>query len=179
MEKWEKISENDIYKNHIFTLKNYSCHNGKKQVNHDFKIIETFDWINIVPVTEDGKIIMVHQHRLGTDEITIETPGGLCDPGENHLKTAERELSEETGYKAGQFTVLAELRNNPAIMNNNIYYYLAEGCIKTGNQSLDAAEDIELSEHSLDEIQTMINDGTINHSIVVLALKLYFEKVRL
>jgi 8-oxo-dGTP pyrophosphatase MutT (NUDIX family) len=116
---------------------------------------------------------MVKQHRLGTDDLTIETIAGLIEKDEDPLEAAKRELMEETGYKEGEIIFLKKVSVNPAILNNHIYFYFATGCRKVSKQNLDAAEDIEILLYSEDEIIKMIKDGTINHSIVIAALSLY------
>ncbi len=155
-------------------MRDLECHHPDKDVTHRFFTLTSPDWINIVAITEDGRFIMVRQHRLGTDEITMETPGGLAEENEPPEETARRELREETGYEAGEVHLLKKLTNNPAIFNNYIYYYYAANCKKVHEQDLDAAEDIEVVTYSRDEIIDMINHGLINHTIIVCALYLYF-----
>jgi ADP-ribose pyrophosphatase len=174
MNKWTIQSEKELFRKRIFAIKNMVCYHPDKDVTHQFFTLTSPDWINIVAVTDDGKIIMVRQHRLGTDEITLETPGGLVEGNESPEETAQRELREETGYVAGEMHLLKKLTNNPAIFNNYIYFYYAANCKKIHEQDLDAAEDIEVVTFSRDEIMDMISHGSINHTIIVSALYLYF-----
>jgi ADP-ribose pyrophosphatase len=174
MNKWIIKSENELFRKRIFAIKDMVCHHPDKDVTHRFFTLTSPDWINIVAVTDDGRIIMVRQHRLGTDEITLETPGGLCEDNELPEDTARRELREETGYEAGEIHLLKKLTNNPAIFNNYIYYYFAANCKEIHDQDLDPAEDIEVVTCSRDEIMDMISHGQINHTIIVSALYLYF-----
>lgn len=174
MNKWTIQSETELFRKRLFAMKDMVCHHPDKGVTHRFFTLTSPDWINIVAVTEEGKIIMVRQHRLGTDEITLETPGGLVEGNEAPEDTARRELREETGYEAGEIHLLKKLTNNPAIFNNYIYYYFASNCKKIHEQHLDAAEDIEVSICSRDEIMDMIRKGQINHTIIISALYLYF-----
>jgi len=174
MNKWTIKSENELFRKRIFAMRDLECHHPDKDVTHRFFTLTSPDWINIVAITEDGRFIMVRQHRLGTDEITMETPGGLAEENEPPEETARRELREETGYEAGEVHLLKKLTNNPAIFNNYIYYYYAANCKKVHEQNLDAAEDIEVVTCSRDEIIDMINHGLINHTIIVCALYLYF-----
>ncbi len=174
MEKWIIKDRNTIFDEKLYRVKNLNCYHPHKKINYDFHIIETFDWINIIALTEDDKIIMVKQHRLGTDELTIETVAGMIEHGEDPMEAAKRELLEETGYKEGSMVFLKKAAVNPAIINNHIYYYLAKGCRKVSDQRLDEAEDIEIMLYLEDEIKTMIKDGLIDHSIVIAALSLYF-----
>ncbi len=174
MNKWIKKSEQELFRRRIFSVKDIECYHPDKNVTHKFFTFNTPDWINVVAVTEEGKFIMVRQHRMGTDEITLETPGGLIEEGEPPEETARRELREETGYEAGEIHLLKKLSVNPAIFNNYIYFYYAAHCKKTHDQDLDSAEDIEVLTVNHDQIMEMINDGRINHTIIIAAFYCYF-----
>jgi len=177
MIKWEKISEREIFKNPVFRISSIECYHSEKKAAHNFFLLSTLDWINVVARTVEGKIIFVKQHRLGTDEITIETPGGLIEDGEGPENTAARELLEETGYRAGSMKLLKKLAANPSIQNNMIYFYFADSCVPFSGQNLDEAEDIEVATLSEEETLSMMDSGEINHTIVTAALCLYFNLI--
>lgn len=174
MNRWVIKSNEELFRRRIFSVKDMECYHPDKDITHRFFTLTTPDWINIVAVTEDDKFIMVRQHRLGTNEITLETPGGLVEDGETPEETALRELREETGYEAGEIHLLKKLTVNPAIFNNNIYFFFAGKCRRIHDQDLDPAEDIEVLTFSRDEIMGMINNGPVNHTIIVAAYYLYF-----
>lgn len=174
MEKWIRKSEQELFRRRIFSVKDIECYHSGKEVTYKFFTLQTSDWINVVAKTEDDRFIMVRQHRLGTDEITLETPGGLIESGEAPEATARRELLEETGYEAGEMRLLKKLAVNPAILNNYIYFYYAGNCRKTGAQNLDLAEDIEVATYTGAEILELIKNGEINHTLIVTAYYLYF-----
>ncbi len=173
MKKWIKEEQSELFNEKLYNIQNYKCFHPDKKVTHNFHIIETFDWINIIALTDDNKFIMVKQHRLGTDDLTIETVAGLIEEKEDPLEAARRELLEETGYKEEDIIFMKKSAVNPAIMNNHIYFYLATGCKKAGEQCLDPAEDIEVLFLSKDEIVKMIDEGTIDHSIAIAGISLY------
>lgn len=174
MEKWQVRSQKTDYKNRIFTMRNLDCMHNSKNVQNDFYIIDTFNWVNVIALTTDGKFILVKQHRLGTDELSIETPGGVIDEGENPEDCAVRELREETGYTGKSVHMLKSLWVNPAIMSNRITFYLIEGCEPSASQDLDDAEDIEVLTVTVNELRDMITDGRFTHSIALNGLGLYF-----
>ncbi len=176
MEKWKILEEKDVFKTRVFTIKNLHCYHPGKEVRHGFYILETPDWINVVALTEAGEFIFVKQHRMGTDEHTLETPAGLIEEGEDPLEAAGRELLEETGYEAGTIRLMKRLSANPAIMNNHIHFFCATGCRKTKNQKLDQAEDIEVHLFSPVEVLRMMDSGEINHSVIITALCLYLKE---
>ena len=174
MKKWHINSSEVDYENAILKINRNKCLHPEKGVSHDFFVIDTYNWINVVAITEEGEFILVKQHRLGSDEFTIETPGGVVDPDESTADCARRELAEETGYRGGEVHLLNSSWSNPAIMSNRIDFYLIDNCIKTGEQNLDDAEDIEIITARGEEVIEMIRNGEISHSIAVTALSLYF-----
>lgn len=174
MEKWEIRKQKKDYENRIFTMRNLDCLHKTKNMRNDFYVIDTFNWINVVALTTDGRFILVKQHRLGTDEISIETPGGVIDDGESPEECAVRELREETGYTGKSVHLLKSLWVNPAIMSNRISFYFIDGCELSASQELDEAEDIEVATVSVDELSEMIGNGSFNHAIAVTGLSLYF-----
>jgi ADP-ribose pyrophosphatase len=176
MKKWIIKAKHEIFNKRILSLAEIECYHPDKQINHTFIALNCPDWINIIAVTEEDKFILVKQHRLGTDEITLETPGGITEINELPELTAARELQEETGYEAGELHLLKKLTVNPAIMNNSIYYFFARNCKKIHKQNLDTAEDIEVLTFTRDEIAEMIRNGSINHSLIVTAFCLYFSQ---
>lgn len=176
MAEWKIKKSDSVFRTGIFALKKFTCTHPEKEGTHEFFILDTPDWINVVALDEAGNFIFVKQHRLGTGKLTLETPAGLIEPGEDPLEAAKRELREETGYEAGNIVLMRKLAANPAIMNNFIYFFLAQKCHKIGAQVLDAAEDIEVKTFSRGEVMKMLADGTIDHSIIVTALGLYFMR---
>lgn len=174
--KWETTSKVEVFRESLFSIVEKKCWHPDKGIHHCFFSMETPDWVNVVPITSDGRILLIKQHRLGTDEVTLETPGGIVDPGESPETAAFRELKEETGYQAKDIQFMNKLSANPAIMNNRIYFYIATGCVQTDIQTLDVAEDIAIETFRQDEITDMLGRGVISHSIVVTALLLYFSR---
>ncbi len=174
MNKWHIRSKDKIFENRIFTIHNNNCLHPDKGVEWDFSIIDTYNWINVIALTDDNRFVLVKQHRLGSDELSIETPGGVIEDGEDPEACALREFTEETGYEGKNVYLLKSLWVNPAIMSNRISFYFIEGCRKSSVQQLDEAEDIEVLTPDIDEIVRMIKTGEINHSIVLTGLGLYF-----
>lgn len=174
MKRWNKEQTSEIYRNRMFTLHRTRCRHPEKQVVHDFFSLETGDWINVVATDKEGRFILVRQHRLGTDEITTEIPGGMVEGADTPEAAAVRELAEETGYRAGRMTLLRTLSANPAILTNRLHVFHAADCVRVGDPRPDAAEDIEVDIVGREEILDMLRSGDLHHSLVVAALGLYF-----
>lgn len=141
--RWIKKKTERVFENGFFNISKFYCSLEDHGTSHNFFVVNTFDWVNVVAVTKSGNFVMVKQHRLGSDEISLETPGGVIEQGEEPEKCAGRELLEETGYRGDRITLLNRSWVNPAIMSNSIYFYLIEGCEKIQDQDLDPAEDIK------------------------------------
>ncbi len=142
---------------------------------------ENFDFIKhkgaaaVIPVLDDGRIIMVRQYRNAIDQYTLEIPaGGLNGADEPTKVAAHRELEEETGYRADieDVTFLLTLYTTVAFCNEKIDIYVAKNLEKT-HQHLDDDEFIDVSIHTVDELAQMIVDGKIVDSKTIAAIMTY------
>lgn len=133
-------------------------------------VLETAHWVNVVAFTKARELICVQQYRFGTREVSIEIPGGVVDPGEDHARTAPRELREETGYTSERWTYLGNVQPNPAFHDNLCHHWLAEDCERTHELELDAGEDIRVLTLTERDMLQRIHSGEIRHSLVITAL---------
>ena len=142
-------------------------------------VLESVDWVNIVPVTAEGKVVMVEQYRFGIGRNTIETPGGMVDPGETSLEAATRELEEETGYSGGQWRYLGAVEPNPAIHDHLCHHWLVEGVVKTGEPAPGEGEALAVHLMTVDEIVAALESGRLRHALALSALSRVFPLWRL
>lgn len=130
----------------------------------------------IVPVLDDGRILMVRQYRNALDRYTLEIPaGGLEGRDEPTKDAAARELEEETGYKSNQLEFLISLRTTVAFCNEKIDIYVASQLQKS-KQHLDEDEFIHVEAYTLDELQAMIFQGKIEDGKTISAIMSYAAK---
>lgn len=133
-------------------------------------VLECPDWVNVVALTPERELVVVTQYRFGVEAVTLEIPGGMVDPGEEHGVAARRELAEETGYTAESWRYLGSVEPNPAVQNNRLHTWLAEGARPTAAQALDPGEDIAVGTLPMEEVGRAVRDGRIAHSLVLCAL---------
>ncbi len=132
----------------------------------------------VVPVMDDGKILMVHQYRNALERMTIEIPAGARDNTLEDTKVcAARELEEETGYRSDSLDFLISLKPTVAYDNEFIDVYVARD-LKPGTQHLDPYEFIELEPMDLDVLCEKIYAGEIQDGKTVAALMAYKNKYR-
>ena len=177
---WKVLSSKELFRVGFFTLKSDQCELPDGRVMPNYYIFSFNDWVNVIALTPENKMVLVEQYRHACEEVALEIPGGSSDPGdqENYQKAAERELIEETGYQAQRVIYLGRHRPNPAMQDNWMHSYLALDCEKVAGQKLDAFEDIRILEVPIKEAYEMIYDGKINHSIVVASMMLAYPHLK-
>ena len=143
---------------------------------------EEWDYIHhrgaaaVVPVTDDGRIIMVRQYRNALERFTLEIPAGaLDDPEEPGINCSARELEEETGYRSENLEWLITLRTTVAFCNERIEVYVAKNLVPS-KQHLDPNEFVNVELHTVEELKQMIFDGEIEDSKTVASNLAYDAK---
>jgi ADP-ribose pyrophosphatase len=115
----------------------------------------------VVPVTDDGKIIMVTQHRFPVDKVLLELPAGKLGKSENPLHCAVRELEEETGYKSDNVKEIGSIYTTPGYSTEKLWIYLAKD-LKPGNHNREEGEfGMQVFKFTLKEVEDKIYSGEI------------------
>lgn len=142
--------------------------------SHDFTVLEGPDWINVVALTADGRMLFVRQFRHGTQTETLELPGGSTEASDaSPLASARRELLEETGYVSDDWTLLGVVDPNPAIQTNACHTFLARDARRVAEPEPDGAEDLRVELLAPAEVTRLVRAGEIRHALTVAALHWY------
>ncbi|KAA0258989.1 NUDIX hydrolase [Deferribacter autotrophicus] len=174
MEKyWKLIKVEKKFQDHILNIDHKYYEFLKNGETHPFCAINTKNWVVIIPVTDNGRFVLVRQFRFAVEDTTLEFPGGAIDLGEPHSLAAVRELEEETGYKSDDIRYLGFVHPNPAILSNKCHIYVAYNCKNVGKTNFDKFEDIEIVLMDETEFKKYLIDNKITHSIVVAAYTKY------
>lgn len=133
-------------------------------------VLETPDWVNVVAVTADKKIVMVEQYRFGIGDLTVEPVAGIVDAGEDSLDAGKRELLEETGFGEGRWRYLGSVQANPAFHDNLCHHWLAEDVVAVQPPAPDSGEAIRVHLMTLDEVKESVAAGSLRHPLGLSAL---------
>ena len=166
---WKLLHAKIIQSCRIFSIKSERYRSPRSGKEHDFYLIDSVDWVNVIPLTSDEKVILVKQFRFGTKDFCLEIPGGMIDEGDTPSQAASRELLEETGYAGEEPILLGIVHPNPAIHTNRCYTYLVRNVTFTNPPQQDSTEDIEVKIVPLVKIPRLIHDGQITHALVIAA----------
>jgi ADP-ribose pyrophosphatase len=175
---WERLSSSLDKSYRVFGLRTDTARSPRTGQIHDFFIMETAAWVNIIPLTADKQVVLIRQFRHGTRDVTLEIPGGLVEEQDSPEEAARRELREETGYDSNEWTLLGSVHPNPAIQNNLCYTYLAGNVRRAGDLMQDDREDIEVVRYPLADIPDLIREGAITHALVIAAFYRFFMEYR-
>jgi len=173
-EPWKLISSRVQESLKIFNFRIDRSRSPRTGKVHDFYVLESSDWVNVIPITPEGQVVLIRQFRHGIRKVTLEIPGGILEPGDTPEEAARRELMEETGYQASEMILLGRVHPNPAFLQNQCTTFLARDVFPAGPQAQDEKEDIEVLLRPLDDIPGSIRKGEISHSLVLAAFYFYY-----
>jgi ADP-ribose pyrophosphatase len=172
MRPWRRVGGGLVHRCRVFDLNLVRLEPPEGGPPREFYVVDAPDWINVVPVTDDGQVVLVRQYRFGIHELTLEVPGGVCDPGEPPEETARRELLEETGYAARELVPLGWVHPNPAVQSNRCHCFLALGCRRVADPDPDPDEAFEVVTVPMEEARRLLRDGGIRHALVLTSFQL-------
>jgi ADP-ribose pyrophosphatase len=175
---WKLLGASDVSDHRIFRIRHDLYRFEPSGAERDFVILDCPDWVNVIPLTDDGHVVLIRQYRHGTRSVTLEIPGGVVEASETPADAGVRELSEETGYVPARVKSLGFVSPNPAIQGNRSHTFLAEGCRLAAEPQPDSFEQIEVLLRPLEDIPALIRSGEISHSLIIAAFALlFFERL--
>lgn len=175
---WKTLESEYISRHPYFTARRDRCQREDGIIIDPYYVVELPTSATALPVTEDGKIVLIRQYRHPVNEIMIETPGGFIDEGEDFVTGMQRELLEETGYHFNQVEHVGRAAANPGLLNNYTEFFLATGGKKTSGQSLDRNEEIDIIEVSFAELRALLMEGKIGQSLHVSCIFFALERLQ-
>ena len=169
-DSWPLLGEEPLQDCRVFQVSRTLAQSPRTGLSHEFYRIDSTDWVNVVPLTADGEIVMVKQFRHGSRTVTLEIPGGMVDPGEDPATAAARELLEETGYRAAEVVPLGSVNPNPALFGNRVHTFLAPGCERVAEIQNEGAEETHVALVPRDGLRARVLAGEVDHALVLAGL---------
>jgi 8-oxo-dGTP pyrophosphatase MutT (NUDIX family) len=176
LRKWRRLRAEQVGSYRVLEVVQVSLEDGAGRARGDAFTVRCNDWCNVVAVTPDDEVVLVWQYRFGSEELSLEIPGGVIDPGEAPEQAARRELREETGYEADDFELLLVVEPNPAIQNNRCFTFLARGARPTATTGFDPQEELETTLLPAARVSELLDSGQVTHALVQGALEAFWRK---
>jgi len=166
---WHIVDRRDPIDFGVFKLRQHSASDPLNGEQRTFSVVDIPDWVNVIALTESDEVVAIRQFRHGVERVTLEIPGGVVEVGEEALDAAKRELREETGYVADDWSYLGRVEPNPAIQSNRCDLFLALDARPEAEVDFDPSEVIEVQCVPLVEFESLIRSGRVSHALVVAA----------
>ena len=164
---WRRTRSEVVAECRVFRVRRDISISPQTGREHDFYVLTAGDWINVIPLTADNEVVMIEQYRHGSEEVTLEIPGGMVDLEESPHHAAVRETLEETGYVARAVIALGCVRPNPAIHDNWLHTFLARDVRQDRVPVHESTEHTVVRLVPLADVPRLVADGTITHALVV------------
>lgn len=160
--EWTTIASETLFSSRYVTIKKNSVELPDGKVMDDYYTVTIPDAASVVALTHHGEIILKREYRYACGETMLEIPAGIVEPDDDDaLAVAQRELLEETGYTASDWTYLGASRESTSKLTNTMHLFLARDCRKVADQHLDDTEQLDVVVTSFDQAIDMVMDNEI------------------
>ena len=173
MKKFEEktIASEQIYSGKVISLRveDVELPDGKTSKR---ELIKHPGAVAVIALTPENKIILVEQYRKALERSLVEIPAGKLEPGEEPVRSAERELEEETGYECSKMEHITSFYTSPGFADELVHMYLAHDLrVKENAAGLDEDEFVEVLELTLEEAEEYIKEGRIKDAKTAYAVQ--------
>ncbi|MDJ1468611.1 NUDIX hydrolase [Xanthocytophaga flava] len=171
---WKVLASEYIAKEPWFTVRKEKVEMPNGSQIASYYVSEFPDWVNVIAVTKDQKIVLVKQYRHGIGKVSYELCAGVCDPTDKSpLESAQRELMEETGYGGGSWQEWMVICPNPSIQTNYTHCFLATDVEWLQEPTLEHTEDITVHLLSKQDVRALLNNNEILQALMAAPLWKY------
>ncbi len=168
--RWKVLAAERMHDCAVFSVSRLLSRSPRDGGERSFFRIDAADWVNVVPITTAGDLVLIRQYRHGAGEVTLEIPGGMVDPGEAPSASAARELLEETGYAAAEICEIGRSNPNPALFGNRLHSFVARGCERVDEVRNEGSEETVVELVSRAELTELVRGGSVDHALVLAGL---------
>ena len=170
-EPWPKLGSKPLGDFKVFRVRSDLLRSPRTGREHNFFVIDSVNWVNVIALTPERQLVMIEQYRHGSGTVELEIPGGMIDARDLSPEAAGvRELREETGYAGENPHIIGKVFPNPAIMSNTCFTIMVEQCRLLHPVEFDHGEDLVTRLVPVVEVPKLVADGKIKHSLVIAAL---------
>ena len=163
--KWE-LKKQELHSDcRIFEVFKRRFQRKSDGVEGDFFVLDTNDWVNVLAITPEEELVLVRQFRYGSQEFSLEPPGGVIEKDEDPIVAGIRELAEETGYVGQEAQIIGNARPNAAILSNHCHFVLVEDARKVAEIDFDQHEELVAELYPVKDLKELVTNDQISHSI--------------
>ena len=172
---WKVLETEKIFELGYLKIRGEKCEMPDGRIMPRYFVVDFSDWVQVLPITPEGEMVLVSQYRHAAGVTCLELPGGAMslNNDEEPLEAGRRELLEETGFDSKEdYVSLGFHYPNPALQSNKVHGFLALNCEYVQKPELDPYEDLEVVKMPVKELYEKLERGEITHSLMVPTLVL-------
>lgn len=172
---WKVLSSEYLFREPWFTVRREKVELPNGSVIPSYYVLQYPEWICVIGITQEGKMIMERQYRHGLSAVNYELCAGVVDPQDAGCQeAAQRELLEETGYGRGKWEEFMVASANPGTHTNRVWCFLATGLEQVSSPHQETTEDIAVELLEPEEVKELLRSGKIMQGMHAAALWKYF-----